>query len=336
MERTPDLYFPRTQTVKMGRYAAIDVGTNTALLLVADLEGSSLRTVLDRATFTRLGKGVGSSRHLAPDAVQATLAALEEYAALAKEAGAIGIAAMGTAVLREARDGVAFVAEAAKRMGVPLKIVSGEEEARLAALAVARAFPDHSGPRVVCDIGGGSTELLLEQDEKPLAQGSYPVGSVKLTEKYIRSDPPAPGELASLMDAARQAFASLPFAPPQWTLPQDLVGTAGTVTTLCAIHGGISPYDPEKIHGAVLSAAAVQTIFQDLAKMSLEERRKVPGLSAERADVILAGAAIFLAVLERLEANAMAVCHHGTRHGLLWDCFGTGSGTLSAREIREK
>jgi exopolyphosphatase/guanosine-5'-triphosphate,3'-diphosphate pyrophosphatase len=308
----------------MGRYAAIDVGTNTALLLVADLEGSTLKTVLDRATFTRLGKGVDNSGHLSPDAVQNTLAALEDYARLARETGAIGIAAMGTAVLRDTRDGAAFVAEAGKRLGVPLKVVSGEEEARLAGLAVARAFPENSGHRVVCDIGGGSTELILQQNEKILGQGSYAAGSVKFTERYVANDPPTSEEIRALMGAARQAFASLPFEPPDWTMPQDLVGTAGSVTTLCALDLRISPYDPEKVHGAVLSAAAVENILQDLARLSLNERKRVPGLTPERADVILAGAAIFLAVLERLGADAMTVCHHGTRHGLLWDSFGPG------------
>jgi exopolyphosphatase/guanosine-5'-triphosphate,3'-diphosphate pyrophosphatase len=305
----------------MSRYATIDVGTNTALLLIAEEDGAGLRTVLDQATFTRLGQGIDATGRLAPEAAQATLAVLEDYAALARAAGVDGIAAIGTACLREAADGKAFAGEAGKRLGFPLDVISGEEEARLVALAAARAFPAHSSPRIVFDIGGGSTELILQGNGELLERCTYPVGSVKFTERYLASDPPAPNEVRALVEAAREAFVSLPFSPPRWTSPQDAVGTAGTITTLCAVAGKVAPYDPVKIHGAVLSAAAVQTIFENLTRLTLAERKQVVGLTPKRADIIVAGAAILLAVLERLQAPSLTVCNHGIRHGLFWDRF---------------
>jgi exopolyphosphatase / guanosine-5'-triphosphate,3'-diphosphate pyrophosphatase len=304
------------------RFATIDLGTNTALLFIGDWDGAQLTTVLDRAEITRLGKGVAQNGALHPDAIAASLEVLAQYARLAKEHHVDGLAAIGTAALRDASDGPAFRQRAAAILGVPVEIISGDDEARLVALSVQRAFPS-SQLRVAFDIGGGSTELVLLQGDTILGRRSYPIGSVKLFERFICHDPPREQELLEMRAEALQTLGTLPFARPLLQSPAQLVGIAGTVTTTCAVVNGVAPYDPIKIHGAVLSRAAIEEGLRQMAALSLAERVKLPGLIPGRADVILGGATVFLAILERLGANAVTVSDHGIRHGLFWDRFVT-------------
>jgi exopolyphosphatase/guanosine-5'-triphosphate,3'-diphosphate pyrophosphatase len=302
-------------------FATVDLGTNTALLLVAELSHGKLRSVFDRAEIVRLGRGVYQRGRLDPATAERVLALLAEFRDEAQRLGAQGLAAVGTASLRDASDGDAFREKARQVLGAPLELISGDEEARLAALSVARAFPSPR-PRVIFDIGGGSTELVLVEGDQILGRRSYPIGSVRFTEQFIKNDPPTQDELTALQSAADACFVDLPFAAPVWSGPADLFGTAGTVTTLQAIADEVDPYDPPRIHGAVLSADSVASIVRRLSSLSLAARQQVRGLAPGRADVILAGATIFLAILRRLGAASATVSDHGLRHGLWWSRFG--------------
>jgi exopolyphosphatase/guanosine-5'-triphosphate,3'-diphosphate pyrophosphatase len=304
----------------MSRYATIDIGTNTALLLIAELHDGQLVTLQDIAEVTGLGRGIAQRGTLHPENAQAALRLLAHYAEQCQIAGVEKLAVIGTASLRDASDGPQFQAEASNILGVPVEIISGDEEARLAALAIAKAFPEE-GQRVCFDIGGGSTELILLSGTQILGKHSYPIGSVKLTERFLQGDPPSQDELQQLLVGAHAALQPLPFSGFVWTQPQQLIGTAGTVTTLCAMCHHVAPYDPARIHKALLQKSQLRALFDKMSQMTIAERATLVGLDHRRADVIVAGAAIVLAILETLSAEALTVSDHGLRHGLFWERF---------------
>jgi exopolyphosphatase/guanosine-5'-triphosphate,3'-diphosphate pyrophosphatase len=301
------------------RFASIDIGTNSVLLLVAE-RGTDGRfvPVLERAEITRLGRGVDRTRTLAAEAIEDTVAVLERYAAEAREAGATQIVATATSAARDCSNGGEFLSAVLRRAGVKVEIISGDEEARL---SFASAFADfgREGPLVVIDIGGGSTELIFGDAAGAITyRRSFDVGSVRLTERWVTSDPVSPIERARLTGHLDQTFSALPIPAAGF----QLVGVAGTVTTVCAVARAIEPYDPAQIHGARLTLAEVAAVVERLCTVPLAHRRTLPGLQPKRADVIPAGALILEAAARRLGAAGVRVSDHGLRWGLLADRFG--------------
>jgi exopolyphosphatase / guanosine-5'-triphosphate,3'-diphosphate pyrophosphatase len=301
------------------RFASIDVGTNSVLLLVAERGADGRFTaVVERAEITRLGRGVDKSRTLAPEAMEDTLKVLESYATEAKGLGAEAIAATATSAARDASNGAEFLRAAAERTGVKVEIIAGDEEARLS-FASAWADFGSEGPLVVLDIGGGSTEFIYGDSAGEVSfRRSFDVGSVRLTERLITTDPPSAAELAKVNAHLDATFAQLPTAP----IGAHLVGVAGTVTTVCAVARAIDPYDATKVHGARLAATEISATVARLCDLPLAERRTLPGLQPKRADVIPAGALILEAAARRLGANEVRVSDRGLRWGLLADRFG--------------
>jgi exopolyphosphatase/guanosine-5'-triphosphate,3'-diphosphate pyrophosphatase len=306
----------------MPRYATIDIGTNSVLLLVADRgEDGRFTPVVERAEITRLGRGVDKTRQLSPEGVEATLTVLEDFANEARKLGAEGIAVSATSAARDASNGQAFLDAARERADVTVEIIGGDKEARLTYLAAHLDFGGRT-PLCVLDIGGGSTEYIYgTPDGQPTYARSLDVGSVRLTERFLHSDPPAPGELAALLQYAAEQLSQLPPPPKDCTV----VGVAGTVTTLLAVLHAVEPYDAGRIHGKSLSNAELMALIQKLTALPLEERRKLPGLQPKRADVIIAGALILLASLDRLGATQCIVGDRGVRWGLMAERFGAGS-----------
>jgi exopolyphosphatase/guanosine-5'-triphosphate,3'-diphosphate pyrophosphatase len=300
------------------RYAAIDVGTNSVLLLVAERgDDGVFRPVLERAEITRLGRGVDRSRTLAPGAIDDTVEVLEDYAARARELGCEAIAATATSAARDATNGADFLRAAKERAGLTIEVISGDEEARLS-FASATADFGAGRPLVVVDIGGGSTEFIYGEAGKIGYRKSFDVGSVRLTERMVKADPPSPEERAAIDAHLKGLWAELPAPLPGFAL----VGVAGTVTTVCAVARKIEPYDPAKVHGARLSLEELSAASALLAALPLWKRRAVPGLQPKRADVIVAGAQILEAAARRLGATEVIVSDRGLRWGLLADRFG--------------
>ena len=303
----------------MPRFASIDIGTNSVLLLVAERgPDGRFAAMLERAEITRLGRGVDKSRTLAPEAIEDTLKVLESYTAEARALGARAIAATATSAARDASNGSEFLRAVAERTGVKVEIIAGEEEARL---AFASAWADFGGegPLVVLDIGGGSTEFIYGDSAGAVTfRRSFDVGSVRLTERWIASDPPSAEERAKITAHLDETFLQLP-APP---VGAHLVGVAGTVTTICAVARAIDPYDAARVHGARLTAIEVSSTLDRLCALPLADRRALPGLQPKRADVIPAGALILEAAARRLGANEVRVSDRGLRWGLLVDRFG--------------
>lgn len=297
------------------RLATIDVGTNTTLLLVAEIDaGGAIRVLADRAEITRLGRGIGGDGRLRPEGVARTIHVLRDYAAVAAEHGA-RVAAIGTEALRRAPNAPEFLAAAAQVLGAPVEVIDGEREAALAFLAAARSFPQAAtGAVAVIDIGGGSTEVVLADAGAIRFRASFPLGSVRLHERHVRHDPPGPAEAAAIRAEAATALAGVP-----WARLDVLVGTAGTVTTLSAMAQRLASYDPARVHGHRLSRAALAEVIATLERSTQAERERMPGLDPRRADVIFAGA-ILLSEIMRCAATAeVLVSDRGIRWGLLYE-----------------
>jgi exopolyphosphatase/guanosine-5'-triphosphate,3'-diphosphate pyrophosphatase len=299
------------------RVATIDIGTNTVLLLVAERAASGqLVAVEEHATITRLGEGVDRTRALAPQAIARTNAALDRYAEIVERLGATRVDVVGTSAMRDAGGGEAVRAHVKARLGVEARTISGDEEARLTfagALGGIEEVKSASHVRVF-DIGGGSTEIVHGDHAtgEILFAESLDVGSVRLTERHVKSDPPTDEELAEVRAAASRALAPVPAfdgeVPP--------IGIAGTMTTLAAISLRMSTYDGARVHGLRLPASELERVVAELARLPLVERVKLPGLEPKRADVIVAGGLVALAYLAHVGARAVLVSDRGVRWGL--------------------
>jgi exopolyphosphatase/guanosine-5'-triphosphate,3'-diphosphate pyrophosphatase len=303
------------------RVATIDIGTNTVLLLVADRrEDGTLVAVEQRARVTRLGEGVDVARRFSAWALERTQSCLDEYAAVVRALGAERIAVVGTSAMRDASGGEALLARIEASFGVAVRVVSGQEEARLTFRGALGGLPiaDRSDVAVF-DIGGGSTEVVLGKLESARANigysSSFDVGSVRLTERHVRSDPPAPRECEALARESRAAFAAI----PQLKSGQTLVGIAGTMTTLAAVSLGLASYDGARVHGHTMTQDELRRVVEELASTPLQLRRHLPGMEPNRADVIVAGGFIALALLEHWNARHVLISDRGVRWGLAED-----------------
>ncbi len=297
--------------------AAIDVGTNSVLLLVAEARAGTVSAVEERAEITRLGKDVDDQGHLRADAIERTVSVLRAYAARAQELGATRIAAVATSAARDAGNGEDFLSAATDALGARPDIVSGRREADLTFRGALMGL-DPEGPVAVFDVGGGSTELIVQVG--PLSDAaSLDIGAVRLTERFIKHDPPLAEELSAL-----RAFVAHALKDGPNLRGRPLVGVAGTVTTLAAISHELEPYRPGALHGTVLASETVTELVARLASMKLEARQEVAGLAPKRADVIVAGAIIVEQVCVHARADRLLVSERGVRWGLAAELLAEG------------
>ena len=303
----------------MTRFGAIDIGTNSVLLLVAERDAAGrFSAVAERSEITRLGQGVDQTKTLGPEAMETTLKTLERYAAEAKELGVQGLVVSATSAARDASNGPEFIAAAKARAGLEVEIISGAEEARL---SWASAFSDFGGdrPLVVLDIGGGSTEFIFGAPSGEISfRHSFDVGSVRLTERHIRTDPPSDDELDAIDELLKATFTKVPRADAA----ARMVGVAGTVTTIAAVAHHVVPYDPKLIHGSTLTLSQIEGALTRLASLPVHLRKTVPGLQPRRADVIVAGTQVLAAAMRAVGVEELTVSDRGLRWGLLADRFG--------------
>jgi exopolyphosphatase / guanosine-5'-triphosphate,3'-diphosphate pyrophosphatase len=298
------------------RVAAIDIGTNTVLLLVAEETGQAgtagtqrLRPVLERATITRLGQGVDASGMLAADAVERTRVCLEAYAQEIASAGAERVAIVGTSAMRDARGGAELRASIAAMFGVEARVLTGDEEARMTFAGAVGGLALPAGDEVaVFDVGGGSTEVVIGavRGSSPRFARSFDIGSVRLTERHGERV----AEIETAVLAELRGLPALPSAHPP-------IGVAGTMTTLAAVSLGLAPYDGARVHGHVMPGAVVRRVVRELAEMDIEARRRVPGMEPARADVIVAGGVIVQTLLALWRSDSVVVSDRGVRWGLV-------------------
>jgi exopolyphosphatase/guanosine-5'-triphosphate,3'-diphosphate pyrophosphatase len=301
----------------MNRYATLDIGTNTVLLLVAEPAEGRFRPVLERAEITRLGKSVDRTGRLDDGAIEATVAAVTRFAAEARALGAVKIACVATSASRDAANGAPFRERLRREAGVEAEIISGDLEAQLTYGSAARELGDGT-PLAVLDIGGGSTELVLGEAGRVSFKRSFDIGSVRLTERFVRADPPTGAEREAMERFVDETFAEAPCPPPGFRL----VGIAGTVTTVYAVRHGIEPYDSTKVHLATMPFDDVRAERERFFALGVEERRALRGMEPKRADVIAAGSLILERAMARLGAAEVVVSDRGIRWGLLYERFG--------------
>jgi exopolyphosphatase/guanosine-5'-triphosphate,3'-diphosphate pyrophosphatase len=293
-----------------GRLAVVDVGSNSVRLFLCEEIARDGPRGERITTVTGLGRGAAADGAIAPDALERLDACLAGYAERVEAFAPERVVAVGTSAVRDAANRSEVDALVRGRLGVGLRALSGDEEAAIA-FAGARLAVGGDGPCLVVDVGGGSTELVRGGPGGPDASASLQLGAVRQTERHLRSDPPAAGELAALRAEALHLVSE---ALGRIGLASPAVGVAGTITTLAAIEQG--GYDPERVHRHRLARAGVERTLARLAAMTTAERRGVPGLEPARAGVIVAGAAIVAVVLEAAGLDEMTVSEQDLLDGV--------------------
>lgn len=302
----------------MPRYAVIDVGTNSVKFNISErLDDGTWRTLVDRAEITRLGEGLEQTGEISSQAMERTVTAIATMAAEAKEKQVTAIAAVGTMGLRTARNSQQFIDAVEQRCGIRIEIIPGEEEGRLAYLAVKSGLGLAEGSLAVFDTGGGSTQFTFGRGADASERFSLNVGAVRYTEEYTLGGIVPPQQLSAALAAIATDLARLDNRPS----PDVLVGMGGAITNIAAVKHQLAKYDPSIIQGSVLERAEIERQIELYRTKSLDDRRTVVGLQPKRADVILAGACIVKTVMDKLRKDKLSVSDRGLRHGLLIDRF---------------
>ena len=312
------------------RVAAIDCGTNSLRLLIADIDvtGHQLSDVERRMEIVRLGQGVDATGMLAPEALERTLRALADYAADIRAAGATAVRMVATSATRDASNAADFSSGVQRTLGIAPEVITGREEARLsfAGATAELAGADASGlhpepPYLVVDIGGGSTEFVLGGNDA--AAGADPaaisvdIGSVRLTERYLQADPPTREQVEAATAGIDQALEDVAAAIAVKEA-RTLVGLAGSVTTVTAIALGLPTYDPSRTHHARISAETVAAVTEQLLRQTHEQRAAIGALHPGRIDVIGAGALVLDRIMRRFGFTEMVASEHDILDGIAW------------------
>jgi exopolyphosphatase / guanosine-5'-triphosphate,3'-diphosphate pyrophosphatase len=299
------------------RVATVDLGTNTVRLLVVEAQPPEWRPLLETQRVTRLGEGQAARGALGDAPMRRTTHVVAEFVERARALGAAEIRIVATSAVREASNRDDFVAAVREACGRSVEVISGEDEARLTLLGVSAGLPALRGSFLLFDIGGGSTEFVLAESARPVGLVSLRLGVVALAERHTDAGPVDPCQLARLDAAIDQALSAGLVPAISGARSPELVGSAGTVTTLAALDLELTAYDPARVHGHRLTKRAVEIQLTRLAGLTVSERAALPCLEPGRADLIVPGAAICLAVLTRLGFDRLIVSDRGLREGLL-------------------
>ena len=303
----------------MTRVAAVDCGTNSIRLLVADVAGDELVDVVRRMTVVRLGEGVDRTGRFSATAIARTIEALRSYAQDIASLGAERVRMVATSAARDAANRDEFLDAATHVLGVRPEVISGDEEARLSFLGATRGLPRdvrNGPPYLIVDIGGGSTELVQGVDGVDAAL-SVDIGCVRLTERALPSDPPPTAQVQAASRLVDDMLAAAERAVPVRDAA-TLVAVAGSATTVAAVALGLPAYDPVAIHGAVLTAGQVHVVADTLLAMTRAERAALPVMHPGRVDVIGAGALILSRVLELTGVDEVVISEHDILDGIAW------------------
>jgi exopolyphosphatase/guanosine-5'-triphosphate,3'-diphosphate pyrophosphatase len=297
----------------------IDVGTNSVKFTVAERRpDGTWATVVDRAEVTRLGEGLDRTGRLGEEPIARTAEAIAGMVAEADRCGVEEIAAVGTAGLRIAPNRDDFLQAVEARCGLGVEVIPGEEEARLAYVATEEALGLGEEPIAVFDTGGGSSQFTFGHGDRVDEQFSVHVGAVRFTEQFGLDGAVDESRLHEALAAISEGLAELDGRPR----PDALVGMGGAVTNLAAVEHGLAAYRPDVVQGAVLEREEVERQIELYRSRPAEERREIPGLQPERAEIILAGACVVFTVMRKLEQESLTVSTRGLRHGLLAERFG--------------
>jgi exopolyphosphatase / guanosine-5'-triphosphate,3'-diphosphate pyrophosphatase len=298
------------------RIAVVDLGTNTTRLLVADVSDGRVEELTRRNTVTRLGEAVDSGGRLLGSAMARVFDAVASYRETIDQLGADRVVAVATSAVRDADNGEQFSEELRERFGIETRIISGDEEAQLTFGGATAEREPGGDPLLVLDIGGGSTEFVVGRaGGEPGFHVSTQAGSVRQTERHIRSDPPAGAEVGELRGDVRAIIeASVPADVRAGV--RDGVAVAGTPTSLAAIEQRLDPYDSSRVHGYRLELAACERMLDMLASVPEPDRREVVGLHPDRAPTIVAGAAILVESMRAFGLESIEVGEHDILYGV--------------------
>lgn len=300
---------------------AIDIGTNSVRLLITqkDERTGKWRDIIRAVEITRLGEGVDRTRRIKPEAMERTLAVLAQYKDLMNSYGVEKSRAVSTSAMRDAENAPDFIKLVQDKIGLNIEVVSGIEEGRLTFAGATGQGSLVSKDQVVLvvDVGGGSTEYIFGKDGDVLGATSLDIGSVRLTELFIKNDPPLEPELIEARETIKE-HAELIFRRIADENPTTLVAVAGTATQLSAVHYGVEPYDPEKIHGSKITLPELKVLTERLAALDTEGRKKIKGMHPKRADVIIAGALILEETLEELCFSEMTISERDILDGIIY------------------
>jgi exopolyphosphatase/guanosine-5'-triphosphate,3'-diphosphate pyrophosphatase len=299
----------------MTRVAAIDCGTNSIRLLVADVDSGGLTDVVRTMEIVRLGEGVDRTGELAPAAIERTRKALESYARTIASTGAERVRMVATSASRDASNADEFRAMVRSVLGQEPEVISGDQEAELSFTGAVRGLPAE-GPYLVVDIGGGSTEFVLGTSTVDAAR-SVDVGCVRLTERHLHDDPPTREQIAAAEADIRAAVAAVRETVPV-SNARTLVGLAGSVTTVTALALGLTEYDPARIHHARISAEQVADVTSMLLGATHAERAALPVVHPGRVDVIGAGALVLRVLMEEVGATEVLASEHDILDGIAY------------------
>jgi exopolyphosphatase / guanosine-5'-triphosphate,3'-diphosphate pyrophosphatase len=294
----------------MGNVAAVDIGTNSVRLLITDETGRELERPMQ---MTRLGQDVDVTGRLAPEAIARTRAVLEQYRALAARWGVTRLRATATSAARDAANSSDFFDAAERALGVRPELLSGDEEARLSFRGATAGASSSRGPFLIIDLGGGSTELVFGQTE-PEALVSLQLGCVRMTERHLKSDPPAPSELAACFEDVQRVLLEHASGIDSQRA-RTVIGVAGTVTALAGMALGLKAYDAARTHHSTLTLPEVEASFERLSQATVAERRQLLSQPA-RAEIIVGGAVVLLAIMRHFRITELLVSEHDILDGL--------------------
>jgi len=294
--------------------ASIDIGTNTILLLIAKVEGGEIHPLFEIETITRLGEGVQKNGILLKEPMDRGLQTLAQYVKRCQKMGVEKVFAVGTSALREAKNSEIFLKMSKEKVDLAIEIISGKKEAQLSFLAVAKDLKEVKESILVGDVGGGSTEFILGKAGQISQWISLPLGSIRLTEQFLLSDPVQEEEWKKMEDDIHQLLLKIPHSKK----PLSMIAVGGTATTLASVEQGLEEFIPEKIHHFVLKKEALEKQVLLYRSKTIAGRKEIPGLPPARAEVILAGAAILYMAMTKIECPSVMISCHGVRYGLLY------------------
>jgi len=297
---------------------AIDIGTNSVRLLVAE-KNDGWHDLLRMVEVTRLGEDVNRTKVIKPEAMNRTLDVLTKYKDLMDRHGVEKSKVISTSAMRDAKNSSEFISLTKERLGLKIEVISGEEEGRLTFSGATGqdSLVSKGALALVVDVGGGSTEYIYGRDQEVYGATSLDIGSVRLSELFLKHDPPLEEELVEVRKMIRKV-ADPVFSEIAAQNPSVMIAVAGTATQLSAVEYGVEPYDPEKIHGSKITLPQLKALIARLSSLPLEERKKVKGMHPQRADVIIPGALILEETLEALGLPEMVVGERDILDGVIY------------------
>ncbi len=320
----------------MTRYAAIDIGSNSVRLLAAEVDGKGGRTtLLEDRQVTRLGASVFRTGQISAEAMDLVTGILSRYAQSYKKLDVVGVRAVATSAVRDASNQADFLDRASRAIGAPVEIISGQEEARLIHVGVQDRWPHPKQRILIIDVGGGSAEVIVGDNGKQAAAFSRPLGAVRLTEVFLKSDPPDPSQLHALDEFIEQKLATVIQRIGNKRFDRVLATSASASAVVCAVNR-IPRAQRELASRRRATTAQIRKLYKSLAEMDLARRRRVTGIGPRRAEIIIPGPAVFLHVLQSLQLPALHYCSAGVRDGIIADLAARGVGHELVRLTRDE